>query len=67
MTIAANRPCRWCLALATGSVRASGDKARKATGEIPHCDAHWDDAYEIVRVYPIREWTTIEQAADTLF
>lgn len=59
--------CRWCLRAATGTVRASGDPRRKATGEIPHCDEHWEDAYEIVRHYPARDWRYLEQRDASLF
>jgi hypothetical protein len=53
--------CRFCTALATGTVSAKGDPKRAATGQIPHCDQHWGEAYEIVRYYPERLWRILEQ------
>jgi hypothetical protein len=60
MTMPRPVACRFCTALATGTVRASGG-GLTPTGEIPHCDAHWDYAYERVRAYPDRLWRILEQ------
>jgi hypothetical protein len=52
--------CRWCTALATGTVTAS-DGRRQVVAPVPHCDEHWDTAYSEVRRYPERTWKHLEQ------
>lgn len=57
--------CRWCLQLATGTVRATGG-GLKPSGLVPHCDRHWEDAYRLAVKYPSRDWVALKPP-DTLF
>lgn len=70
MTASAPITCRWCIALAVGAAYGKGLKGRPATGMVPYCDTHWDNAYETIHPYPERDWKDVTQpngAADTLF
>jgi hypothetical protein len=48
--------CRWCGALATGTVTARG-----LDGPVPHCDGCWERTWKLVRDKEPRTWKLIEQ------
>jgi hypothetical protein len=66
MTLPGPIVCHWCLTLAVGTAYGKAHPSRKATGQVPYCDEHWDNAYETIRQYPERGWRGVEQPA-TLF
>lgn len=53
--------CRWCPRAATGTVQAPG-LGRPA----PHCDHHWDSAYQLVRGGTQRTWKIVEKGEPDL-
>lgn len=66
MTIAKGCGYYGCVRLATVEIHGSGHPSKPAVRKT-YCDAHWDEAYETVMIYPTHGWNVIEQSADTLF
>ena len=69
MTLAKTLTCRrdGCIAVATVVVHGAGHPTRPPIVRVPYCDAHWEDGYDTVCIYPRHGWTAVEQTADTLF
>lgn len=56
--------CRYCLQPASGTVTATGGGKPRVV--VPHCDQHWEDAYQQVKAYPARTWKMLD-TQPTLF